>query len=185
MKRTTIVVACLAAAACTTSPAATGEAPPTATATSPAAVAPSPEATPPALAPSPSATVAGGCGDNPVRSGNAPVWAAPNAPDIHYVLGDQGDTVGFLFAEPLRAGAPTDPANKILWYVRHPRGTFDLRVTAHPRGKDRPVVHTSFAANSGPGEIYPSVTDVPTPGCWTFELTWGPHHDTVDLRYRR
>ena len=36
-------------------------------------------------------------------------------------------------------------------------------------------------ANSGPGEIYPSIVEVPFAGCWHVELAWGPNMDAVDL----
>ncbi len=127
----------------------------------------------------------GGCGDTPVQAGGPPAWAAENAPGTRFVLGREGNALGYLFVDPLRAGKATNPSNKILWYVRLPRDSQELRVAAHPRGAERPVVRATFPDGSGPGEIYPSATDVPEPGCWTFELTWGAHHDTVDLLYRR
>jgi hypothetical protein len=100
-----------------------------------------------------------------------------------YVVGT-GDTVmGYLWADPLRAGHPDSPSNKILWFVRSPRQGHDLTVRAHPRGAEQPVVSYAFPANSGPGEIYPSAIDVPQPGCWTLDLSWGRHRDRVDLRY--
>ncbi|RCG26176.1 hypothetical protein DQ384_29830 [Sphaerisporangium album] len=126
-----------------------------------------------------------GCGDTPVRDGSPPAWASVNAPGTRFVLGREGNALGYLFTQPLRAGHPADPANKILWYVRQPREAKPLRVLAHPRGREHPVVELRFPSDSGPGEIYPSITDLPRPGCWTLELTWGSHHDTVDLFYRR
>ena len=32
----------------------------------------------------------------------------------------------------------------------------------------------------GPG---PSIVDLPSPGCWSLDLTWGSHHDHLDLAY--
>ncbi len=32
----------------------------------------------------------------------------------------------------------------------------------------------------GPG---PSVVDLPVPGCWRFDLTWGSYSDTLHLGY--
>jgi hypothetical protein len=90
---------------------------------------------------------------------------------------------GFLFGNPLRAGKPTNPANKILWVVASPRDGSPLRVTGHPLGATAPVVSATFPANSAPGEIYPSIINVPAPGCWHFNLSWNGHSDAVDLRY--
>ena len=38
-------------------------------------------------------------------------------------------------------------------------------------------------ANSGPGEIYPSIVDVPTAGCWVLNLAWGAHRAALALPY--
>jgi len=43
---------------------------------------------------------------------------------------------------------------------------------------------SSQPANSGPGEIYPSIVDVPQPGCWRFDLSWSGHRATVYLEYQ-
>jgi len=45
-------------------------------------------------------------------------------------------------------------------------------------------VHHSFPANSGPGEIYPSVVDVPEAGCWAFTLRFAGLTAEVELAYR-
>ena len=75
-----------------------------------------------------------------------------------------GNAVAFLFAHPLRAGEPENPANKILWVVKEPRGVSDLVITAHPLDAAAPTVHQSEAADSSPGEIYPSIVNVPAAG---------------------
>jgi hypothetical protein len=40
------------------------------------------------------------------------------------------------------------------------------------------------AADSFPGEIYPTTVEVPNAGCWHFELAWGGNKTSVDLLYR-
>ena len=45
------------------------------------------------------------------------------------------------------------------------------------------VTHYVKSADSSPGEIYPSIVDVPSPGCWHFTLSWAGHHDEIDLLY--
>jgi hypothetical protein len=128
--------------------------------------------------------VGGGCGATPLRRGAAPSWAATaNPPRIPYALGAHREAAGFLFGHPLRAGKQVNPANKILWIVASPRGGKPLRLTGHPLGAASPVVSSSWPANSSPGEIYPSIINVPAPGCWRFTLSWNGHSDTVDLRY--
>jgi hypothetical protein len=99
--------------------------------------------------------------------------------------GHDGNAVAFLFAHPLRAGEPENPANKILWVVKEPRGVSDLVITAHPLDAAAPTVHQSEAADSSPGEIYPSIVNVPEPGCWAFTLEWNGNKDTIELPYTR
>jgi hypothetical protein len=93
-----------------------------------------------------------------------------------------GSAAGFLFVQPLRAGHPQNPANKVLWVVGYPRQS-DLKITGHPLGAEAPTMSMTAPANSGPGEIYPSIVDVPEPGCWHFDLSWSGHKAAVDLRY--
>src|SRR6266566_2920438 len=90
---------------------------------------------------------------------------------------------GFLFAYPLRAGSVSNPNNKILWVVGVPRDGSDLHVTGHPQNATTPAIDQTFPANSSPGEIYPSIVNVPTAGCWHFDLSWGKNTTSVDLVY--
>lgn len=127
-------------------------------------------------------TVAGGCGTTPLSSGSAPAWtAAASAPaDLPYVVSSEGDAVGFLFANPLRAGHPHGSQNKILWMVRDD-GSKPLTISARPLQASSPVVrHQEPGIGGG---RYPSITDVPTPGCWRLTLDWGNRTATVDLLY--
>jgi hypothetical protein len=78
----------------------------------------------------------------------------------------------------LRAGHPVDPANKVLWVVRAPRHGRPLRIVARRGGA---TVRISRAADSGPGEIYPSYVDLPKAGCWRLTLAWGPHRARIDV----
>lgn len=130
--------------------------------------------------------VAGGCGQTALYRGASEPWtrsaAAPTG--LVQATGRAGRVAAFLFGYPLRAGHPTDPANKILWVVREPRDGADLVVTAHPLSSSTPTVTVREPANSEPGEIYPSIVDVPTPGCWAFTLRWHGNVDHLELPYR-
>ena len=64
--------------------------------------------------------------------------------------------------------------------MRSQRDGQPLRVTATLRDS---TVRTTVPATSGPGEIYPSIVDVPTAGCWRFALTWNGARASVGLRY--
>jgi hypothetical protein len=91
--------------------------------------------------------------------------------------------VGFLFADPLVAppGRVTYD-NKLLWVVRLPRDGSELLLDG-VNPATRHVVHLAEPPDSSPGEIYPSIVDVPEPGCWHFTLRWANHTDDVDLLY--
>jgi hypothetical protein len=128
------------------------------------------------------------CTGSVSSTGAVPAWVdvagGHNNPTGVPFTVDQAQTVaGFVFGYPLRAGHPENPANKILWVVRLPRGGSDLTVTGHPLGAATPVVKVVQPADSGPGEIYPSIVDMPTAGCWVLDLAWASHHSSVALPY--
>jgi hypothetical protein len=55
--------------------------------------------------------------------GANPEWTeTAQVPTTPYALGHEGDVAAFLWARPLRAGHPQDPAHKVRWVVRL-RGT--------------------------------------------------------------
>jgi hypothetical protein len=99
-----------------------------------------------------------------------------------YALGSGEPVAAFFFAYPLRAGHPTAPTNKILWVVGAPRNGQPLVITARPMGAPGQAVVFHREADSGPGEIYPSVIDLPTAGCWRLALRWGSHQATIDVQ---
>jgi hypothetical protein len=88
----------------------------------------------------------------------------------------------FIFGYPLRAGNPTDLANKILWIVRLPGS--GLVVRASPLRATTPVITVKLNDSAGP-EIYPSYVNVPQSGCWRLTLHWARYTDSLDLKYRR
>ena len=131
--------------------------------------------------------VSGGCGSTPLYRGASLPWtrSAGGPTELVQATAHKGDVVAYLFGYPLRAGHPEDPANKILWVVRLPRDGSELTVSGHPAGTTATGVTEQFPADSSPGEIYPSIVDVPAPGCWEFVLRWHGHVDRLELPYRR
>jgi hypothetical protein len=85
---------------------------------------------------------------------------------VPWAMGNPDDAVAFLFATQLVAGgSPREDGsnNKVLWVVKdYPTGAL---VEGRPLGQALPVVTIAGG---------PSITDVPTAGCWTFRLVWGP-----------
>lgn len=138
--------------------------------------------------PSPKAAVHsfdGGCAGTVLTDAEPPLWAqggwshAKGTPwPVPWAFGTENTTVAYLFAIQLVAG--TSPRvdgsqNKVLWEARDFPSGGNVLVDGHPFGESQPVV-------SIPGG--PSITDVPTPGCWTFQLFWtsnGPHASTINL----
>ena len=124
-----------------------------------------------------------GCGSSRAGRGAPPTWAEGGPTGLRYVTAAQGDVIGFLFADPLVAPpGRTAYSNKILWIVRLPRQGSALVLDGMLPGSGSHV-HVERPAGSGPGEIYPSIIDVPVPGCWHFTLVWAGHTDDVDLLY--
>ena len=163
MRRLVSVVAVLSLAGCTPSP---------------PMPAPSPAAPAPVASP-----IAGGCGDTPVWSGSPPVWTADAGlpSGSRFVLSHEENLVGVLFAFPLLAQSPPNgPNNKILWIARESREGRPLRLALR---HDQSTVETEEPANSGPGEIYPSIVDVTGPGCWSVTAEWAGHRATLELLY--
>jgi len=117
-----------------------------------------------------------------MAAGHKPTWAS-TAPDIPWVADPTGMIAGFLFADPLRHGHPENPANKVLWVVNGPRNGSPLRVELRPIGEATPVVTDSFPADSFPGEIYPSIVEVPSAGCWHATFSWAGHTAELDLSF--
>jgi hypothetical protein len=142
--------------------------------------------TPAQVEPSKTATVhslVGGCAGTVVTDAEPPLWAqggwsvAKGMPwPVPWAFGTDKDALAFLFATQLVAGVSprTDgSSNKILWEVKDSPSA--ANVEGHPLGKSQPVVTIVGG---------PSITDVPTPGCWTFRLSWGSngqHSSTINL----
>ena len=110
-----------------------------------------------------------------------PSWANvgfdPPTQPMPYVLGDRGDIVAILWSDhdPLSAPPRADRNNKILWVSR----TFGapLQIQAKLTGSGQTATRS---VAGGPG---PSIIDLPAPGCWSFDLTWGDHQDHLQLEY--
>ena len=105
-----------------------------------------------------------------------PEWARTGfsdpEPEVPYVMGEDDGIVGILFGQPLTSPPAEDRNNKVLWVVREDAGP--LRIEARRAAGDEPVVIESVTG--------PSILDLPSPGCWHLDLTWGSHSDAVEIR---
>lgn len=123
------------------------------------------------------------CAAAPVHTGAPPRWTAAawaGSPGfrVPYAVAGGDSAAAFFFARPLRAGHPTNPFNKVLWVVRAARNGKPLRIVARRGGQ---TVRITRRADAGPGEIYPSYVDLPSPGCWRLSLAWGRHRARIDV----
>ncbi|NUP47424.1 MAG: hypothetical protein HOW97_08925, partial [Catenulispora sp.] len=112
-----------------------------------------------------------------VNSTPPPAWTAAARPPagMRWVAGEHGLVVGMLFADPLKSAQD----NKILWIVKLPRDGAPLQMRATLFGTRDSFALTPVPPDSGPGEIYPSMVPVPTPGCWILTMAWNGHQDSV------
>ena len=151
----------------------------------------------PSTSPSPAQTPAGStigpgpAGSSPATASGAcrsdytpatlPTWAqagfTPPTQPMAYVMGDNGDIVAILWAEhdPLQVPPAADRNNKILWVSRVGGGDLHIRATLESSGQT-----VTRSVQGGPG---PSIIDLPTPGCWSLDLTWGTASDHMQLEY--
>jgi hypothetical protein len=129
------------------------------------------------------ASPSGGCCDTPARLGGRPAWMPePDDAVTPYVLAVPDMAAVILAAQPLRAGHPTNPYNKVAWAVRVPRNGTNLRVDARPRGETGQIVQFDVPpVVVSPGEVYVSYLDLPSPGCWTLTLRWGSPMQTATI----
>jgi hypothetical protein len=126
-----------------------------------------------------------GCGTTPVELGALPDWTASAlVSGLPHVRSREGNLVGVLFVSPLAAPPRQGgPNNKILWISKAPRDGARLTLTLTPLHGGASVT-TTEPASSTPGEIYPSIVDVPAAGCWRVDATWGSNRATLELAYR-
>lgn len=116
----------------------------------------------------------GGCSGTVLTDSEPPGWAqsgwshTTGTPwPVPWALGTSEDALAYVFAIQLVAGvSPRKDGsnNKIAWVAKGNPST-NFVVEGRPLGQAKPVVTI-------PGG--PSIVDVPTAGCWTFRLVWGP-----------
>ena len=115
-----------------------------------------------------------------------PTWArvgfSDPEPSAPFVTSKSGELVAIIFADPLVSPAVPDRGNKILWVTTEGDSESvgaDLHIAGTLEGGTATMQAT---VDGGPG---PSTVDVPVPGCWHFDLTWGNQHDSVDIAYSK
>ena len=135
--------------------------------------------------PSAPAAVQGGCGPTQVFSGPGPDAVGPDAvpgltglacaeasPGVGLTAYFFRPAPSLLVVQPGRFG----PDNKVLW-VSQSNVQGSLEITAHPAGVGKSsIFQWDLPAE---GRTYPSLIDLPTPGCWV--LTIGSGGASIEL----
>jgi hypothetical protein len=97
---------------------------------------------------------------------------------VPWAFGTGNDTIAYLFATELVAGSSPridGTSNKVAWEAKDSPSGGGIAIQAHPLGQTQPVLTMAGG---------PSIVDVPTAGCWTFQLSWGAsgtHSSTINL----
>jgi hypothetical protein len=116
-----------------------------------------------------------GCGGTAVGTGRGlPAWADVGGGGIPWAVGRPPEVVGVVFATELVAKGerPDGSANKILWLTRAPISPSQLTLRAQSADAATPVVNLSVPRVAG-YQQFPSIVDLPTPGCWQIKVSWG------------
>ena len=119
---------------------------------------------------------------SPVRTEVLPSWARTGfsdpEPRMPVKYSRSGAMVAIIFASPLSSPERPGAANKILWVTDAPAPAGQPLLISGKLEGGSAVSQSSV--DGGPG---PSYVDVPTPGCWVFQLSWGTHRDVIALSY--
>jgi hypothetical protein len=116
-----------------------------------------------------------GCGGTAVGTGpGLPSWAEVGGGGIPGAVGRPPEVIGVMFATELVAKGerPDGSTNKILWLTGAPISSSQLMLRAQPADAATPVVNLRVARVAG-YQQFPSIIDLPTPGCWRINISWG------------
>jgi hypothetical protein len=116
-----------------------------------------------------------GCAGTAVETGTGlPSWADIGGGSIPWAVGQPPEVVGVMFATELVAKGerPDGSANKVLWLTQMPIASTQLTLRAQPAHAATPVVNLTVPRAEGQQQ-FPSIVDLPTPGCWRLNISWG------------
>ena len=132
-----------------------------------------------------------GCGVTKVAHGPVPAWTAPaftesssRTPPWPHAVSERGNVVAIVFGYPLRAGRPTNPANKVLWITRLPRNGSPLTIKARPLHAKAPLGDDRGARGLIPRGDLSVIPQRAERGLLAIQPAVGRHTDSIDLPYR-
>jgi hypothetical protein len=130
------------------------------------------------------------CAATPIRTTPFPEHGLGLLPWIEASPASAGITGHLFYAYGLHGKAaelhthgvmPHERSTKILWVIKH-AGTDRMLNIAGRNLSGGGTMHQRFPVAISPANNYPSILDVPTPGCWRFQLSSGTVHGTVTMR---
>jgi len=82
---------------------------------------------------------------------------------------------------PLHTGGgyPDGSTTKILWSINNPNASVALEITGKKLSAGHETFQQTFPMASSPRGDYPSIVNVPTPGCWQVQIKSGTVAATV------
>jgi hypothetical protein len=82
---------------------------------------------------------------------------------------------------PLHTGGgyPDGSTTKILWSINNPNASAALEITGKKLSAGHETFQQTFPMASSPQGDYPSIVNVPTPGCWQLQIKSGTVAATV------
>ncbi len=116
-----------------------------------------------------------GCAGTTVDTGpGLPAWADIGGGTIPWAVGQPPEVVGVVFATELVAKGerPDGSANKVLWLTQTPIASPQLTLRAQPADAATPVVNLTVPGAED-NQQFPSIVDLPIPGCWRINISWG------------
>lgn len=134
--------------------------------------------------------VSWGCmGTSVVKAAPPPAWAQGGFTmqrgqpwPVPWALGDPAQALAYVWGGQLVAKGhrPDGSADKVLWATKQVPA--DLHIEGRPYGRSEPVVTVEGQVTNG--NQMPSLVNVPTPGCWSFTVSWdagSPRTSTINL----
>jgi hypothetical protein len=130
------------------------------------------------------------CAATPIRTTPFPEHGLGPLPWIEASPASAGITGHLFYAYGLHGKAaelhthgvmPHERSTKILWVIKH-AGTGRMLNIAGRNLTGGGTMHQRFPVAISPANNYPSILDVPTPGCWRFQLGSGTVQGTVTMR---
>jgi hypothetical protein len=137
-------------------------------------------------------TVPASCPITPVFTG--PSGGSPNLDFLPWMKAEPTSSgiVAYLFFvlpgfatthtyRPLHTGGgyPDGSTTKILWSINNPNASVALEIIGKKRSAGHETFQQTFPMASSPRGDYPSIVNVPTPGCWQLQIKSGTVAATV------